>query len=223
MGQVVGDLLPLAAVVAISPVPIVAVILMLLAPKAGGTGVGFLAGWVVGIAGVTSLVLLLTGVDQARRGRPSSVASSVELVLGALLLLLALSQWLSRPKPGEATGLPRWMAAIDRLTAVRAGGLGLVLSALNPKALLVCLAAGATIAGSGLSGARATWSVVVFTVIAASTVAVPVLAYAVGGARMTGQLQALRSWLSAHSAPVTAALLLIIGVVLMGQGLSGVA
>ena len=221
MGRVVGALVPLAAAVAISPVPIIAVVLMLLTPKAGLSSAGFLVGWLIGIAGVTTVVLLLAGVEPAGSGGPSSAASWVELVLGALVLLLAVRQWRTRPKPGEATGLPRWMAAIDRFTAARAGGLGLLLSALNPKVLLVCVAAGATIAGSGLSGAQASWSVVVFTLIAASTVAVPVLAYAVGRARLTGQLQALRTWLGTHSAPVTAALLLVIGVVLIGQGLSG--
>jgi hypothetical protein len=46
VGPVIGDLLPLAVGVAVSPVPIIAVILMLLAPRAGGASLGFLAGWV---------------------------------------------------------------------------------------------------------------------------------------------------------------------------------
>jgi hypothetical protein len=61
MGPVLGDLLPLAVGVAVSPIPIIEVILMLLAPKAGGTSAGFLVGWVVGIAGATTLFLLLAG------------------------------------------------------------------------------------------------------------------------------------------------------------------
>ncbi len=104
-----------------------------------------LAGWVTGIAGVTTVVLLLTGTDPAGSG-PSSVAAWIELGLGTLLLLLAARQWFSRPDPGEQPEAPSWMAAIDRFTAVRAAGLGLVLSALNPKAVLVCVAAGAVIA-----------------------------------------------------------------------------
>ena len=221
MGRLVGDLLPLAIVVAISPVPIVAVLLMLLAPKARPTSAGFLAGWLVGIAGVTTVVLLLADDPVAGRGRSSAAASWVELVLGVLLLPLAARQWRSRPKPGEVPTVPRWLAAADRFTAPRAGGLGLVLSAANPKALLVCVAAGATIAASGVDGVQATWSVVGFTVAAASTVAVPVLAYVVGGTRMTAALESLRSWLTVRGAAVTATLLLAIGLVLIGQGLAG--
>ena len=222
MQRVVGVLLPLAVVVAISPVPIIAVILMLLAPKARGTGPGFLVGWVLGIAGVTTVVLVLTGPDLGRGSGSSSAVSWVGLVLGVVLLLLAVRQWWSRPGPGAQPGVPRWMAAMDRFTPVRAGGLGLVLSAFNPKALPACVLAGAAIAGGGLSSAEATWSVVVFTGIAASTVAVPVLAHLVARRRMAGPLEALRTWLTVHSAVVTATLLLVIGVVLIVQGLGGV-
>jgi hypothetical protein len=49
----------------------------------------------------------------------------------------------------------------------------------------------------------------------------PVLAYAVGSRRMAGPLESLRGRLNAHSAAVTAVLVLVIGVVLIGQGLRG--
>jgi threonine/homoserine/homoserine lactone efflux protein len=96
-----------------------------------------------------------------------------------------------------------------------------VLSAANPKALLVCIAAGATIAAGGVDGAQATWSVLGFTVVAASTVAVPVFAFAVSGGRMTAALDSLRGWLTQRGAVVTSTLLVAIGVVLIGQGLGG--
>jgi hypothetical protein len=217
---VVGGLLPLAVVVAISPVPIIAVTLMLLAEKATGTSAGFLVGWVVGIAGATIAALFLVGrADPGPSSR--SALSWVAVAVGLLLLPLAAQQWRSRPRPGVTPGLPVWTGAIDRFTALRAGGLGLVLSAVSPKNLPVCVAAGATIAGGGLSAVQRTWSVVVFTVTAASTVAIPVFAYALGGRRMAGPLESLRRWLTAHSAAVTATLLLVIGVVLIGQGLGG--
>ena len=45
MGGVIGEVLPLAVGVAISPLPIITVVLMLLAPHAGGASAGLLAGW----------------------------------------------------------------------------------------------------------------------------------------------------------------------------------
>jgi threonine/homoserine/homoserine lactone efflux protein len=225
IGPVVASLLPLAVVVAVSPAPIIAVVLMLLTPRAGGTSAGFLAGWIVGIAGVTAGFLLLAGntAPSSSGGGASEAASWVQLVLGVLLLTLAAWQWWSRPAPGEEPELPSWLAAIDRFTPVRAGGLGLALSAVNPKNLLVCVAAGLAIAAGGLSAAQGRWAVVVFTTTAASTVAVPVLAYAAGRPRMSGPLESLRGGLIARGRSVAAMLLLVIGVLLLGQALTGLA
>jgi Sap, sulfolipid-1-addressing protein len=221
VGVVLGPLLPFAVVVALSPVPVIAVVLLLLADRAAETGVGFLLGWVVGIAGGTAVSLfVVSGTEPGARTR--SVVSWGALVVGLLLLPLALRQWRSRPAPGEQPALPAWVGAIDRFTPSRAGGLGLVLSAVSPKNLPVCVAAGAAIAGGDLSRVQDAWAVAVFTAVAASTVAVPVLAYAVLGSRMAGPLESLRRWLTVHSARATALLLLAIGVVLVGQGLGGV-
>jgi threonine/homoserine/homoserine lactone efflux protein len=222
VGEVVAAVLPLAVVVAVSPVPVLAVVLMLLTPRAGVTGPGFLVGWVAGIAGVTALFVVLAG-DRAPggAGRSSAAASWIELVLGVLLLVLAARQYRTRPVPGTAQRTPAWLVAVDRFTAVRAGVLGLVVSAANPKILLVCVAAGLTIADGGLPGAQDAWSVVAFTGAAASTVAVPVLAHSVGRRRMAGLLQSLRGWLTVHGTAVTVGLLLLLGVVLVGQGLGG--
>lgn len=49
MNGVIGEILPLALGVAISPIPVIAAILMLLSPKAKGASAGLLLGWVVGI------------------------------------------------------------------------------------------------------------------------------------------------------------------------------
>ncbi len=169
MGEVIGDLLPMAIGVAISPIPIIAVILMLLSKQAARTGSGFLIGWLAGIVVVTVVVLLLVGqAGNSSAGKPSTVSSVIKLVLGALLLVMALKQWRSRPKPGETATMPKWMAAIDSFTFVKALGLAFLLSAINPKNLILCVAAGTTIGAAQLSGAEDAVAVVVFTVIAAS-------------------------------------------------------
>jgi hypothetical protein len=222
MGPVFGDLLPLALGVAVSPIPIIAVILMLLAPKAGGTSTGFLVGWLVGIAGATTVFLLLAGVsDLGSSTEPSAAASWVKLGLGVLLLLVAARQWQGRPEPGAEPALPKWMTAIDQFTAVKAAGLGLLLSAVNPKNLLMCVAAGVTVAGGGLDTGAAVVAVAVFVAIAASTVLVPVVGYAVASDRMRHPLDELKAWLQQHNVALLAVILLVIGAVLVGKGLRG--
>jgi hypothetical protein len=222
VAAVVGGLLPLAVVVAVSPLPVIAVVLLLLADRAADTGVAFLLGWVAGIAGATTGSLFLLGSAADAGAGTRSVLSWAALVVGVLLLVLGARQWRSRPRRGERPALPAWVGAIDRCTAPRAAGLGLALSLASPKNLPVCLAAGATIAGGGLSRGQEWWALVGCTAVAASTVAIPVLAHAVLGSRVAGPLESLRRWLTAHGARATAALLLAVGAVLVGQGLGGV-
>jgi threonine/homoserine/homoserine lactone efflux protein len=222
MGGILGELLPLALGVAISPVPIIAVILMLLAPRAGSTSLGFLIGWLAGIVVTVVVFLLLAGLlSDGTEDGPSTAVSWIKLVLGLLFLVLAVGQWRGRPKPGMDPELPGWMKAIDSFTPGKAVGLGFLLSGVNPKNLAMAIAAGAAIGGAGLSGGQQVAAVIVYVVIAASTVAVPVVAYAVAADRVRGRLDELKSWLEANSATVMAVLLLVIGFVVFGNGLGG--
>ncbi|WP_308797634.1 GAP family protein [Agromyces silvae] len=220
MNGVVGDILPLAIGIAISPIPIIAAILMLLSPKAKGTSVGFLAGWVLGIVVAVVVFTLLSAIIPEQDPDASKpIAGTIKLVLGVLLLLLAARQWRSRPKAGEEAALPKWMAAIDGMTAVRGLVLGFLLSAVNPKNLLMAAAAGVVIGTAGLDAGASAVAILVFTVVAAISVAGPVIAYLVASARMAGPLEALRAWLVHNNATVMAVLLLVIGVVVIGKGI----
>lgn len=219
MGEVIGDLLPLAIGVAISPIPIIAAILMLLSKRATQTSTGFLLGWIVGIVAVVVIVLALVGqAGNSSGGKPSTVSSIIKIVLGAALLLLAGKQWQGRPKEGEAGAMPKWMSAIESFTFVKSAGLGVLLSAINPKNLIMGLGAGTTIGAAHLSNGQDVVAVAVFTVIAGSSVAVPVIGYLVARERMAGPLNGLRGWLTQNNATVMAVLLLVIGVVMIGKG-----
>ena len=223
MGTVIGDLLPLALGVAVSPVPIIAVILMLLSSRAGTASASFGAGWVLGIVVVIVVVLAIAaGADVGGSSSERSTAASwIKLVLGVLLLAVGVRQWRRRPRGDEPVSLPKWMAAIDDVTPVKAVGLGFLLSAVNPKNLLLCVAAGVTIAGGGLDTGQEVIATAVFVVIAVSTVVVPVLGYALAKERMAHPLDELKVWLQQNNATVMAVLVLVIGVTLIGKGIGG--
>src|SRR5215207_4229393 len=115
MRAVIGEILPLSVGIAIGPLAIIAAVLMLLSPQARSTSLGFLAGWVIGITvAVVSFTLLSLLLPEQDSGSSSSV---VKLILGGLLLLLAVLQWRGRPAEGETAELPKWMSAIDSMTA----------------------------------------------------------------------------------------------------------
>ncbi|HET8928275.1 MAG TPA: GAP family protein [Microbacterium sp.] len=221
MGAVIGDILPLALGIAISPIPVIAAILMLLSPRARVTSVGFLLGWVLGIVvAVTVFTLLAAIIPAADPDASAPVRGVVQLVLGALLLLVAVAQWRKRPKAGEEPVMPKWMQAIDKVGFPAALGLGFLLSALNPKNLLLAAGAGVDVGSAALDVGAIVVVIAVFTVLAASTVLVPVVGYLVAAEKLRGPLDTLRVWLAKENAVIMAVLLLVIGVSMIGKGIA---
>ena len=219
MGQAIGDLLPSAIGVALSPVPIIAVILMLGTPRATSNGPAFAVGWVLGLVAVSTVVLLLTNGADSNDAGASDALGWLELVFGVLFLLLAAQQWRGRPKPGTAAPMPTWMAAIDSFTAGKALGLGALLSGLNPKNLALTVAAAATISQSGLSAGGDVVAVAVFVVIGSLTVAGPVVLYLLAKDRAARWLASVKDFMAAHNAVIMMVVLLVLGAELLGNGI----
>ena len=174
MGEAIGQSLPLAIAVALSPIPIIAAILVLVSPRARSNGPAYVAGCLVGLAVVGTIVLLVAGpTDASENGEPATWVSVLKLVLGVLLLLVALKEWRARPRQGEVPETPKWMGAIDRFTVVKAFGTGVLLSGGNPKNLLLAIGAAAAIAQTGIPGSEQAIAYAVFALIGTLGVADP--------------------------------------------------
>lgn len=218
MGEAIGATLGYAAAIAASPLPVAAVILMLFSDRARANSLTFMVAWVLGIATVTTVVMSLPGLE-ADDSEPADATGWIKIGLGALLVVASVPQWRSRPGPDDEPEVPGWMAKIDTLKPPAAFGLGFLLSALNPKNLLLAAAAGATIASLSLTGGEGVASIAIFTAIAAATVVVPVIAYLVAGAHLDRILDNVKSWLILNNKAVMAVLLLIFGISLLGDGI----
>lgn len=59
MAEAIGHVLSLGVGVALSPVPIIAVVLMLGTPRARANGPAFVLGWVAGLAVAGTVILLV--------------------------------------------------------------------------------------------------------------------------------------------------------------------
>jgi hypothetical protein len=220
MGQGVGEVLTFAIGVAISPVPIIAVILMLFSQKARVNGPAFLAGWVLALAVISTVAYVIA--DESDASTSSSASDTIswgKIVLGALFLLLAARQWRNRPAPGVEPEMPKWMQGIDSFSPGKALGLGVLLAGVNPKNLILTLGAATGLAQLGLSTGDAVGSIVVFVVVASLTIAVPVVYYLVGGEKAKTALDSLKGWLGMHNAAVMTVLFLVFGVDLIAKGI----
>jgi hypothetical protein len=221
MGAAIGDILGFAVGVAISPVPVIAVILMLFTNKATANSLSFLVGWILGLA-IAGGIVLAIGLESSE-GDESTASGWIKIAIGVLFFALAGKQWSSRPRDGEEPAMPGWMSAIDSFTAVKAGGLGLVLSGLNPKNLGLTIAAMATVSSAGLSTGEEIGTLAVFVVIASLTVAAPVVINMVMGSKATGTLNSMKVWLTANNNTVMMVLFIVLGAKLLGGGLAVVA
>ena len=157
MGQAIGDLLPSAVGVALSPVPIIAMILMLGTPRARSNGPAFGLGWVAGLVVVSVIVLFVADDVEDTDSGTSAAVDWIVLGLGAVFLFMAFKQWQARPKPGAEAAVPKWMAAIDRFSAGKSLVLGAALSGANPKNLALTLAASASMPGPDSAAGRPRW------------------------------------------------------------------
>lgn len=222
LGQTIGNLLPLALGVALSPIPIIAVVVMLGTPRARSNGPAFAAGWVIGLTAVSVVVLVVFGGAANKGSTTESTVQWGTLALGVLLVVLAGRKWRGRPRDGAAAELPGWMAAVDSFSPGRSLGMGLLLSAVNPKNLALTAAAAAAVAQSGMDAVNETEAIIVFVVLGSVTVVGLVVLYLVGGDRAAGTLDSVKSFMVAHNDAIMFVILLLIGAKLVGDGLGGV-
>ncbi len=221
MGQAIGGSLPLAVGVALSPVAIIAVVLMLTTERARVNGPAFVLGWLIGLAVIGTIVLAIAKpADASSSGEPATWVSWLKIALGVLLLRVALRQFRSRPRGEEQAPLPKWMGAIDEFKPAAALGAGALLTAVNPKNLLLTVGGAAAIAQTGISIGQQAIAYLVFAVIGAIGVAVPVVIYFAMGSRSADVLAKLRDWMGQHNAVIMTVLCLIIGVKLIGDAIS---
>ncbi|MBS3182828.1 GAP family protein [Leucobacter manosquensis] len=220
MLEVIGATLTNAAAIAVSPIPIIAVILMLMSPRSTRRGLAFLIGWFVGIVIATTLFTLLAGAIPADApGGSRPILGGVQLLLGLGLLFLGGRQWHSRPESGTTPELPAWMSKIDQMRALPAAGLAFALAAVNPKNLLVAAAAGSEIGRRNLHAGELITTIVVFSLIAALSVLVPVL-FAVFAPQTSARgLSGIRAWLTVNNSAIMTVLLVILGANVIGKGL----
>lgn len=218
MGAAIGQTLSFAVGVAISPVPIIALILMLFSRKATANSLSFLAGWLVGLTGA-GLIVLAIGLE-ASSGGESDSSGYLKIAIGALFIALGVKNWINRPRGDEEPEMPTWMASIDDFSAVKAFGLAFVLAAINPKNLGLTIAAVASISASGLDSGEEYIVLGVFVLLASLSIIVPVGFYLLMGPKAEAPLNTMKDWLVANNNTVMAVIFVILGAKVLGDGIS---
>jgi threonine/homoserine/homoserine lactone efflux protein len=217
-GSVLTELIPLAMVVALSPLSIIPAVLVLSTPRPRPTGLAFLAGWLFGLAVLTTIFVEVSSLAGGMRDKPPTWASWMRIIVGVALIAFGLYRWFTRHRSAHT---PKWMNSMSKFTPLRAGLTAAALTVINPKVLFICAAAGLAIGSAGLR-APGTWAAEAwYVVFAGSTVAIPILAYAVAGDRLDERLGRLREWMERQHATLVAAILVVIGLLVLYKGIHG--
>ena len=211
------ELIPLALVVALSPLSIIPAVLVLHTPHPRPAGLAFLAGWLIGLAALTIVFVEISALFGGL-GKPPGWASWLRIVIGAALIVFGAYRWLTRKRSAHT---PAWMQSLGKLTPARAGLAALALTVVNPKVLFIYAAAGLAIGTAGVGSAHVWLAVIWYVVVAGSTVAVPILGYAVSGDRLDGPLERLKEWMEEQHATLVAAILIVIGLLVLYKGIHG--
>jgi threonine/homoserine/homoserine lactone efflux protein len=216
VGGAVAGSVGYALGIAISPIPIAALVLTLLSVRPRANSLAFGVGWVVGVAGVAAIAAatpLFGGGDE-----PGDARGWIRLTIGVVLIVAGARRWRTRPGPDDEPPIPPLLRAIDRTGTAGVAGIGFALAAFNPKDLVLAATGGAEIAAADLSTGTTIAAVAVFAAIASSTVVVPVIASLLAGDRLDDRLHRARDWLVRHNAVVMAVVLVAVGVLFVIEG-----
>jgi hypothetical protein len=210
------ELLPLALVITISPLSIIPAVLVLHAPHPRRTSLAYLVGWLLGLAGLTAIFIGISDMLGGLRQSPPAWASWLRIAVGALLIVFGVIRWLTRHGHDH---MPAWMRSLTTVSPIRAAVTATALTVVNPKVLFICAAAGLAIGADALGVIGTVLSAAVFVAVAASSVAIPILACAVAGDRLDAPLERLKHWMEKHNAALVAAILVLIGLVVLYKGI----
>jgi threonine/homoserine/homoserine lactone efflux protein len=217
------DFLPFAVGIAISPVPIITVILILFSSRARWNGSAFLLGWALGI-GIPGIVVMMFMVSSKNVvvASPTKLASGIRILMGAILLFAAVHRWKKRPKADKETSIPKWMLVIDSISPLKALIIGFLFADVtNPKNMALTIAACVTITNAALSQVLSVAMVTAFVIISSAGVAIPVILYLAGGESAKLTLDAWKVWLMRNNHAVMAILFLVFGLILLSEGIQG--
>ena len=221
MEQALGSLLPIGVAAALSSVPIMAAILILLSEQRKRSAVPFLVGWVLGAVIVVSVgTIAANSIPQPRPRQADTTAGILGILLGAALVVYSLRSMFRRVAT-EGGSASKWAEAVGALGPAKSFVLGLALN-IRPKGLILSAAASLALRSAKLNVEETAVLVLVYSVIATSTVTTPIVATLVSPDWMQPRLVNARDWLDEHGHVVTATVTLLVGVIIVGSGIGRV-
>lgn len=192
MWQLIEMAFPQALAMAISPIPLVAVIALASARRSAA--LAFTIGWVAAIFVTISAAALAGGAAAPPAQDPRVWSAVLKAVVGVLMITLAVRSWMGRPR-GEEAPEPGWLGSVSSWGLAKGFAGGAVLAILNAKNLPIMATLGASIGTAHLGAGQAGVTIAVIAVVGAVGAVFIVGDAYLGGQGAERRLAGLRAFL----------------------------
>jgi len=218
-GTLAIEVLLAALGIAVNPPAVIAAIL--LAASSRSKALAFAGGWVFGLF-IVGAIVMVAGDTVSQSGGSSVPMLVVKVAVGITLLGLAGLKWRSH-RTSEDKEMPGWMSRLYDVSASRAFLVAAMYAALNPKTIAFNVAGVVTILGASLAVETEWAALLAFVLLASLSVTAPVASSVFAPRRSADVLALAERWLVDNSAMVAAAVLLVLGLMILYSGADGLA
>jgi hypothetical protein len=225
MWDTLNSILPYTIGFIISPLPVIALILLLVGKNGFKRATIFEISWL--IVSFTSIILLMMLIgatsEPPQNGETPAWQSAVILLFGIILLLVALitRTRIFRKKRAKKVRTPGWLRAIDRMSGWEITLIAIALVVFNPTNLSMVFAAAVNLANLSIPASQAVVPVIIFVLVGSLSVLIPYLLVAFFGKRIHAQLHMLRHWLASYGDRLSFWAAFGFAVVFLYKGLTG--
>lgn len=219
--EALGSTLSLAVGIMISPLPMIAIFIVLMAPKARSNGVAFTAGWALSVLG---LIYICISLGQGfQNNQPTSGEGILQTILGAAFLYLGFKEFRTSYQSHGDPKLPGWMKRAEKLSFFQAFMMGAILDFVNVKNIPLAAQAIVVVRPLNLNLSQQWITAIGFALIASLPFLVPTIWLFLDGEGARKPLGQARDFLERHNHLVMGALFLIMGSQAIGGGIQVIA
>jgi threonine/homoserine/homoserine lactone efflux protein len=212
---VILDLLLIALVIALEPIPLTAFILVLSAKGGVRKGAAFIFGWLLSLAIVVTITVLATGNKPPKPSTaPSLAALALKILIGVALIVIAMRQRRRMGQPKKPKKPPKWQTGLDDMSPWFAIALGPLT---QPWGLV---AAGvATIVEAKLAAWESYIALFLFCIVGTSTYLAMEIYAGFRPEPARAFLARLRTWIDTHTDQAIIVISLVLGFWLVGKSI----
>ena len=221
MGSALLSVVFIGIATAILPFAVIIVLFLLRGEGGLPKAVAFVAGSIAVriVQGIVFGYIFVSSADSHGESSSDLVTSTLLLVLGILLLIAAFKKWRKEEDPDAPP--PKWMITLSVLSTAKAFGLGALLTAVSAKQWVFTLSAIGVIAEAPLSPVQDVLVFLVYVLVAALLVLLPIIVCAVAPKQSARTLAAAQKWLEDHNSQIMIMASLVFGLLFLYKGISG--